>query len=159
MIATRQPKNDTQTTPHTTRGYRRYQRHREAVRQQLRADNDSILRRATALDPQDRELLDHHLARGIPLESLARLHGKTPSSLRRRIVYLKRRLMDPTFLAASRCSAALPEPLRATVRAYYIERRSMRECADRLHMTIHAVRQTLTTARAMLLLASVPEND
>ena len=135
-----------------TRGYRRSRRHREMMRQRLRGEMDVLIRRSDALPEWERVLVELHLREGVSLKVLARSQGHSVAWLRRRLCGIKRRLRDPRFLAASSRAGMLPEGLRRVTKAYYLERRSLRECAAKFGMTVHGVRQALVAARTLLMM-------
>jgi DNA-directed RNA polymerase specialized sigma24 family protein len=140
-----------QAEPEVRRGYQKSRRYRELMRQRQRGDTERIIRRSDALPAWERELVELHLREGIPLTALARAKGHSVGWLRRRLQAIKRRLRDPKFLAASQRRQALPDPLRRVSTAYYLEQRSLRDCAERLGMTVYAVRQALVSARTILM--------
>ena len=97
---------------------------------------------ATALPPDDLDLLDRYLVQGIPTRVLATELAVSPRTISRRIRALLARLCSPCYLFYLRHADTLPRKDRTIAYELFCRGSSLRECAERLEITIHRARST-----------------
>jgi hypothetical protein len=119
---------------------------------------ETILRRATYLPPGSKALVQAYFDRGMSVRDLAAMNRMAPRQVRGRLDRLRAGLVDPCFLLAARYGETLPRNLRPVVSGYWFEGLTMRELAAQRHESLHKIRQQVTVARSLLLMASSSEN-
>lgn len=97
---------------------------------------------ATALPPDDLELLDRYLVQGIPTRVLATELAVSSRTVSRRIRSLLARICSPCYLFYLRHADTLPRRDRTIAYELFCRGSSLRECATRLDITVHRARST-----------------
>jgi hypothetical protein len=123
-----------------------------------RAKIETLLRRADSLPPGPQALMQAYLDRGMSVRELAAMNGITPREMRYRLERLRSALADPCFQLVARYGETLPRNLWPLVRAYWLEGRTMRELAAQRRQSLHRIRQQVSVARSLLLVALSSEN-
>lgn len=111
-------------------------RHRPA-----RDRTERLLSLAEYLPVRDRLLLQQAFEQGMAATDIARMAGKRPDAIRRRIASLLSRLDSPLYRFVASRFELLPRELQTTARRHILEGRSLRRTAEMLDMTLHQVRQ------------------
>ncbi len=100
-----------------------------------------ILLRAEFLAQGDRALLEAYFRRGVPVEELAALEGRTGRAVRRRITVLCERVLDDMFVYVMRSRERFGTKRRRVAEAVYLWGLSRRVAAVRLGMSLYTVRR------------------
>ncbi len=118
-------------------------------RRVLDAQGDALLRRAHALDPDDRALLEALLREGESLQSAAAARGLSTRSVRRRVRRLINRLLSDRFVFVLAEHLSWPAGRRRVGDACVLRGRSMRAAARELSLSVHTIRRHLSVVSAM----------
>ncbi len=116
---------------------------RESVlRAQKLPQDDAIIRsRSQLLLPEDRDLVEAVLIVGQSTESLARLMGQRPRTLRDRVNRLVRRMAGDTFLKAARALPYLSQADAELARLRFCAGYRLWQLGERYRMSEHAIRR------------------
>lgn len=110
---------------------------------------EQLVAAAAALPDPERILIQTAYADGRPVTEIAKLRGEDPRSLRRRIRTLVRRVLTPEFAYVALHRAAWPRTRRRVGELCVLEGRSLREAAEVLDVSLHAVRRHRDTIIAL----------
>ena len=116
----------------------------------LPADQRVIAGRAELLTPEDRELIEAVLMRGVSLIGVARITGESPGCIRRRFHRLVRRLGSKGFLNAARALSYLSEEDASLARMRFCRGASLRQMCRELGLTIYEVRRRVENVGAKI---------
>lgn len=116
-------------------------------RPQFREQNDQILALAEHLNPAERALIESVYDRGIPVAELARAAGVPASRLQNRVRTIMRHLTDPVFRYVVANFEHWQSPTRDIAQAIILHRRTQRDTAASLNVTVHRVRQEIARIR------------
>lgn len=135
---------------------------RGRTRLRLRTVCLTIIDRAQALAPDDRDLLIAVYADGFSVQHLARTLDPTPATLqtraaalRRRVKRLTRRVLDPAFELVRTQSDAWSPVMARVGRCCFLQGLSIRETARHLRLSVHTVRLTAQSIRALSVAPSI----
>ncbi len=115
----------------------------------LRERVERRLALAEHLPKADRLLLQQVLEKGLPVAQLARLMGRRPQQLRRRIRKLIRHMEQPIYRFMILHADLLSPDTRRTAELVVFGVRSLRQAADELNLSLHQVREHMITVRAI----------
>lgn len=120
---------------------------------------DEVIRwRVEYLDPQDRDLVDAVVLRGVPVSVVSGLTGASQTSLRRRVQTLLKRMKSKRFVAAMRSLPYLDADEACLARLAYCQGHSQRQICREMKTTCHAVRRGLDKVSAKIrLINKLPE--
>ncbi len=113
-------------------------------------DQRVIAGRAELLKPEDRDLVEAVLMRGVSLVGVARITGLTPGCVRRRFHRLVRHLGSKSFLSAARALSYLSEEDASLARMRFCRGASLRQMCRELDLTIHEVRRRVENVSAKI---------
>lgn len=125
---------------------------KESVCQGGRLPDDQrvIAGRAELLAPEDRELVEAVLMRGVSLIGVARITGVSPGCVRRRFHRLVRHLVSKEFLSAARALSYLSEEDASLARIRFCRGATLRQMCRELGLTIHEVRRRVENVGAKI---------
>lgn len=129
---------------------------RAQTRQDQRARVEQLLARAEYLPELDRVLFEQSVENQMSDERLALLHQVSVHRLRRKLRRIRQTLEDPCFLLAAQWAGRLPAAMRPVARGYFVEGLTLRQCAARHQVSLHAVRQAVTLVRSVCVLTQAP---
>lgn len=109
-----------------------------------------LMGRAEFLSREDRDLVESVLIRGQPAAQIARLAGRTARSVRRRVHRIGRQLTSREFLDAIRALPYLSADDARLARLYFCQNVPQRPLAQRLGLTLHALRRRLDRLSAQI---------
>jgi DNA-directed RNA polymerase specialized sigma24 family protein len=113
--------------------------------------SDSVLMgRAELLREDERDVFEAVMIHGQPTASLARMMKVTPAALRKRVHRLAKHLVSEEFLSAARALPYLDRDDAKLARLYFCQRRSQRDLAVQLGMSMHTLRRRLDQLRAQI---------
>jgi DNA-directed RNA polymerase specialized sigma24 family protein len=124
-----------------------------------RAHAERVLAMAEHLGPSDRALLRGIYDQGMTASDFAQAAGTRPRGIRRRVRRLVRRLNSPIFLMVAGSAEGWPEPRRKVGELVFLKGWSQRETATRLGMSLHRVRQEVSTIHALAAQERAPEGS
>lgn len=110
-----------------------------------------LARRSRLLLEADCRLMELSFA-GYTVRELARLLGRHPGSISRRLCTLKRRLCEEVVAALADCSADLPEHYLRIGIAHYVHGRSTRALARQFALSQGEIARTVGYLRAWAML-------
>jgi DNA-directed RNA polymerase specialized sigma24 family protein len=113
-----------------------------------RGVTESLARLAEDLPPDDRALIRAVYSDGKTAVEVGRLSGADPRAVRRRIRRLARRVLSPEYLFVLRHKDRWPAARRKVAVACILHGRPMREVADELRVSLHAVRRHCEAVQA-----------
>ncbi len=120
----------------------------DLIRRHVRRDAaDRYVDLARHLRPPDRMLVHQLFRDGHTLRDLARLTGRSPRSLDRRVQQLLKRMDQPTFRFLDAMPHLLPREARAVARAVFLRGHSLRDAARATGLSLHRVRRHVQTTR------------
>lgn len=143
----------THTQPTFVRPYVPALRRRQQFSQRLihgRAAAERLLTLIDFLPAADRELMRAVFADGRSAASIARMAGRSPLGVQRRIVNLLDRIESPQFAIVVTHAELWPERRAAIARVCIIEGLSMRTAARRMNLTVHQVRLEMVVIRSLM---------
>lgn len=118
-----------------------------------RLSREVLVRRAAFLPAASAALVRAHLDFGMTVGEIATLERLPVRQVRWRLKRLCARLSDPCFVLAAQYRGSLPGELASLAQAHWLEDRPLRELARSRGQTVYRVRQELTRARSLLLVA------
>lgn len=110
-----------------------------------------LARRARLLPPPDARLMELSLA-GYTVRELARLMGRHPGCISRRLAALKRRLCGEVVAALADCPADLPDHYLRIGIAHYVHGRSPRTMARQFALSQGEIARIIGFLRAWAML-------
>jgi len=115
-----------------------------------RDQSELLLYRAAFLeDEADRLLVEQVCQHGRPLRELATMQGVAPKLIERHYNALIRYLKDPSYSYLTVNAALLRPEVRRTAQARYFGRRTLRQTAKHLGLSLHEVRKHITIVQAL----------
>lgn len=120
--------------------------------------SETLLNRAQFLEPADRALLEQVLEKGVRPRDIARVAGTSTRTIQRRVRNLMRRLADPDVLYVLRQHRGWSAPLRQVALALWVRRRTLRQTAAELGLSLHRVRQHAAAVRGLIEQGRAPQN-
>jgi len=118
-------------------------------RQGFRDKTERRLGLAEHLPDADRIMLEQVLGQGISMAELARLTGRKPDEIRRRVARLIKHVEQPIYRFLILHAELLDGPTRRTAERVIFGVRSLRAAADELGISLHQVRQHMRTVMAL----------
>ena len=112
--------------------------------------SDALLRYAPFLPPAERALIEQVFGRGVPITALARVHGKKPEAVQRRVRVLIARLTDPRVARVLGLCRHWDESRRAVALRWWLAGRSQPRIAAELGLSLYEVRRHLLAVRALI---------
>lgn len=106
-----------------------------------RTDTDWVLHRAVFLHPADRAIIVGFYDSGMSAAQLASLVGVHPGTVRRRTRQLLRHLRSPLFGFVLAHRGQWSRRRRTVAEMHLLQRRPLRETAQRASLTLHIVRR------------------
>ena len=118
-------------------------------KQAIRDKTEHRLRLAEHLPEPDRLLLEQVLGQGVPMAKIARLTGRRPGDIRRRVVKLINHMDKPLYRFLIVHGDLLDPRTPRTAERVIFGVRSLRATADDLGLSLHRVRQHMRTVTAL----------
>lgn len=128
---------------------------RSARQDARRLAGEALLARAAYLPPADQALVRLIYERGGKLAEAAAMLGRSRQQVGRLLQRLVRRLGDPQSHFILQHLDQWDARTRAIALAIWLHRRSARNVADQLGLSLHAVRQQIQAIRIMMQLAGL----
>lgn len=119
----------------------------------LRRQVEVVIRRAAFLTRKDRALVLGAFDKGMDVPDLARLLGVCPSTVRRRLSRILRRLAGPTFDFVLTNRSRWSHERRRVAEMRMLQGRPLREIVERTGLSMHEVRRHDAALRAQFELA------
>lgn len=119
-----------------------------AAAQTLRRQTERLLHLATLLDSRQRALLEMALDERGNISRLARWAQRSPSTVRRQLHAIIRRLNSPQATALLEAPERFSALEKACLWDSAVNGRSMRQLAEKHQISIHQIRKTLASANA-----------
>ncbi len=123
-------------------------RQRPQTRQDTRRQWERLVHLARFLDEEERILFESVIDQGGRIGRLARLTRRSPTSVRRRIHDITRRLSGTEFNAMLKHPQAFSGLEQACLRDHLVRKRPLARVARDLGTTVYEVRKTLAGVRA-----------
>jgi DNA-directed RNA polymerase specialized sigma24 family protein len=117
---------------------------------QLRDAAERILDLADHLAAPDRALLRGIYDRGMTAADLARVLGRRPRGVRRRVQRLVQRIGSPRFMFIVRNRRRWPKVRRSIAEMVFLQGRSQRDAAETLGLGVHRVRREVDRIRLLI---------
>ena len=108
-----------------------------------------LLTIAPYLDHEEQALIEAIFGVGATLSTVARLTGRSRHAVGRRLRHITQRATDPRFAWTVACLPEWPELRAHVARQVIIQGRTIRDAADHLNVTQHAVRNEMATINAL----------
>ncbi|MEL7473142.1 MAG: hypothetical protein AAGK04_07480 [Planctomycetota bacterium] len=118
-------------------------------RRRRRELTEALLERSSRLPDEERALIEAVYREGRPVVEIARLRGESPRPLRRRVRRLVERVMSERFGFVARRVAEWTPNRRRVAEACVLHGCSLREAAERLRLSLHAVRRHSDAVQAL----------
>jgi DNA-directed RNA polymerase specialized sigma24 family protein len=116
----------------------------------MRGTIERLLDLAEHLPDPDRALLRGIYDRGMTAAELARVLGRRPRGIRRRIQCLVERVGSPRFTFIVRNRRRWPKERRCIAEMVFLQGRSQREAAESLGIGVHRVRLEVDRIRLLI---------
>lgn len=110
---------------------------------------ERLVELAAHTNPEDRALIEAVYRDGVTAARLATLSGRTPRAVRQRIRTIVTRLLSPRFAYVLAHGDAWPTRRRRIADACVLKGLSIREAAEALGLSVHAVRRQLDLINAL----------
>jgi DNA-binding CsgD family transcriptional regulator len=117
-------------------------------RQDVRRQWERLGHLAGFLEESERELMMTAIDQGAPFARLARLTQRSPSSVRRQMRDIMRRLSGRELGAAVAHPAAFTRFEKACLREHLVRKHTLAEVAAALDTSVYTVRKTIAAVRA-----------
>jgi hypothetical protein len=111
---------------------------------------EMIVARAQWLDEAECRLLEQVVGQGVRPREIAAVSEVQTRAIQRRVNGLIGRLTDPQVVAVLRCHGEWPAPLGAVALAIWVRKRSYRQTARDLDLTLHQVRRAVEQTKGLL---------
>ncbi|MHC4551885.1 MAG: helix-turn-helix domain-containing protein [Planctomycetota bacterium] len=113
-------------------------------------DNELVLLRSNLLEKEDRTLLQMVLDRGSTFEQIARLTGKSPSTISRRFHRILNQLLARELTALLEYRKQ-PDPVEISIaRAYFVQGLTQKQVCEKVGVTAYRVRTTIAGIRKII---------
>lgn len=120
---------------------------------------EQVLMRAEYLDQPDRALLDQVLARNVRPRQIAAVTGCTARCVQRRVRRLVLHLTDPAVLHILRNHRKWEASTGRVALCVLVQRRTLRDTAGELNLSLHEVRQCVQKVKGLLEAAGLANTN